>query len=102
MGSMKIDIDGAGIVWRKEGGEVVVLYAARNGAAWREVGVAEELADELRLSSGDILDGARLGGEGVGSNGSKGSSGRKGVGGEEGEVAAGIGGADGVMGLGSG
>src|SRR5258708_6717123 len=58
--AMSLGICKWGIVLRKEGGETAVYIPGRNGTSGTQIEVDSSLADELRLSTGDLLQGWTL------------------------------------------
>ena len=58
---MALDIVRNGIVHRHEGGATTIRRPGRNGGAGVEIEVPQELADEHRLASGDIVQGSTQG-----------------------------------------
>jgi transcription termination factor Rho len=54
---LRIGIEQHGIAYRRQDGGVTLIRPSANGRAWTEVEVAEELAEQYRLSNGDIIEG---------------------------------------------
>ncbi len=54
---MHLNIAQNGIVWRQEDGTAVVLRPGRTGGKAIRIEVPTELADEFRLSTGDVVEG---------------------------------------------